>query len=245
MNVATEIVEAIRQFEGKSLLRLTSDNIRRDRKMVESLDTYIVLNEIANENRMRDETELRTQIMIEYSKLQSERAFFSDETTSDHFSLVLFAIFNVKFDLNYANTDKLAEEIAGVILTAGTTFPINSATVLRRLFETYHEFGVDAEGLKAKINISLQNQYNIFRTDGSFSAERFRSSNIMDAVQQLFRQHFRVDLNLTMPMDPPPRTDLQNLIRELRNVERRLSDLERMEIPHRNDSDIYQGPHGP
>ena len=213
--------------------------------MVESLDTYVVLNEIAKKHRIGDATKLRTQIMIEDSKLQSRREFFSDETTAHHFSLVLFAIFNVKFDLNYANTDKLAEEIAGVILTAGTTFPINSATVLRRLFETYHEFGVDAEGLKAKINISLQNQYNIFRTDGSFSAERFRSSNIMDAVQQLFRQHFRVDLNLTMPMDPPPRTDLQNLIRELRNVERRLSDLERMEIPHRNDSDIYQGPHGP
>ena len=216
--------------------------------MVESLDTYVVLNEIAKKHRIGDATKLRTQIMIEYSKLQSRREFFSDETTANHFSLVLFAIFNVKFDLNYANTDKLAEEIAGMILTAGTTFPINSATVLGRLFETYHEFGVDAGGLKAKINISLQNQYDIFRTDGSFSAARFRSSNIMVAVPLLFNRYFGMDLNLTMPRDPLPNipgTDLQNLIQELRSVEQRLSDLENMEIPHRNDSDIQQGPDGP
>ena len=201
MNVATEIVEAIHQFEGRPLLRLTYDNTRRDRKMVESLDTYIVLNEIAKKHRIGDATELRTQIMIEYSKLQSGREFFSDETTSNHYSLVLFTIFNVKFDLNYANTDKLAEEIAGMILTAGTTFPIKSATVLGRLFETYHEFGVDAEGLKAKINISLQNQYNIFRTDESFrdgldedhhSGESILEELDIDMVQDFPHEHLHL-----------------------------------------------------
>ena len=226
---AKEIIDAIGKFDGQPLLHLKYDDTRHNLAMVSSLDTYKSLFAIKERHHIDGIEKLRTEIMKQYSILQSDKEFFSEETTMDHFSLVLFTIFNFKFDLNYANTDKLAESVAGIILTEGTNFPVDSENVLGLLFQRYREFGVDAQTLSTEINARLQTQYILFRTEPSFSLMRLVGSNIMAKIPPLFNKCLGVPLKLTMPRDPPPATrdtGAEPLTDALLRIENRLEILE-------------------
>ena len=237
MNAATEIITAISAFDQKPILRIAYDDTQGDQTTLKPLETYTVLSAIARRYPAVDKVHLRTEIMKQYSILQSEKSFFANETVANHFSLILFAIFKIKFDLRCADLDELANTVVGNILIGGINIPINPEFLLDMLFRQYHEVGVNARELKSKIETQFRSSYNLTRREPSFSELRFLQSDIMRKSQRLFNQNFGIILNLTIPANPsaPGIVGLDDLIAELRSVENRLANLDDLQIPSLND----------